>query len=252
MMNTFSSIRFDSRIVVRMSIAGKTTKGLTANPFRLGALAYVVVGVIAALAGDAFNTFDIALIASGVSIGIGVIFIIASFVAPAVTQSKTGKLFGYLSLLAVIILGTAIGLAAYGSQMEDISERYFYGDLATFSAVGFLGLSAIVALVWPCICCSTQKQLKTRVIGLARSSPRIQVSEIASAVSLSSDTVKDLLYDAIGSGDLYGRMDGDTFIRSTAPVGAAHGGAKVLVICPYCGAKTEQGLAKCQNCGAEL
>lgn len=29
-------------------------------------------------------------------------------------------------------------------------------------------------------------------------------------------------------------------------------GAKVFVICPYCGAKTEQGIMKCQNCGADL
>ncbi|MBY8998193.1 MAG: hypothetical protein KGD60_10700 [Candidatus Thorarchaeota archaeon] len=28
--------------------------------------------------------------------------------------------------------------------------------------------------------------------------------------------------------------------------------AKVLVICRYCGSKTEQGITKCQNCGAEL
>jgi len=28
--------------------------------------------------------------------------------------------------------------------------------------------------------------------------------------------------------------------------------AKVFVICPYCGAKTEQGIMKCRNCGADL
>jgi len=28
--------------------------------------------------------------------------------------------------------------------------------------------------------------------------------------------------------------------------------AKVFVICPYCGSKTEQGIMKCRNCGAEL
>jgi hypothetical protein len=27
---------------------------------------------------------------------------------------------------------------------------------------------------------------------------------------------------------------------------------RVFVICPYCGAKTEQGIMKCQNCGADL
>lgn len=28
--------------------------------------------------------------------------------------------------------------------------------------------------------------------------------------------------------------------------------AKVLVICPFCGAKTEQGIMKCENCGSKL
>ena len=27
---------------------------------------------------------------------------------------------------------------------------------------------------------------------------------------------------------------------------------KVLVVCPYCGVKNEQGVLKCQNCSAEL
>lgn len=29
-------------------------------------------------------------------------------------------------------------------------------------------------------------------------------------------------------------------------------GVRVLVICPYCGAKTEQGITNCRNCGANL
>ncbi len=39
-------------------------------------------------------------------------------------------------------------------------------------------------------------------------------------------------------------------VERPTPVSAA--GAKVLVICPYCGAKTEQGILACQNCGADL
>jgi hypothetical protein len=27
---------------------------------------------------------------------------------------------------------------------------------------------------------------------------------------------------------------------------------KVLIVCPFCGGKTEQGVAKCQKCGADL
>lgn len=28
--------------------------------------------------------------------------------------------------------------------------------------------------------------------------------------------------------------------------------AKVLIVCPYCGTKTEQGIINCQSCGAKL
>ena len=28
--------------------------------------------------------------------------------------------------------------------------------------------------------------------------------------------------------------------------------AKVLIVCPFCGGKTEQGLLTCQKCGAQL
>ena len=27
---------------------------------------------------------------------------------------------------------------------------------------------------------------------------------------------------------------------------------KVLIVCPFCGGKTEQGIAKCQKCGADI
>lgn len=37
-----------------------------------------------------------------------------------------------------------------------------------------------------------------------------------------------------------------------APEQAIPKDAKVLIVCPYCGAKTEQGLLKCQNCSADL
>jgi hypothetical protein len=31
-----------------------------------------------------------------------------------------------------------------------------------------------------------------------------------------------------------------------------HVETRILVICPYCGAKNEQGILRCQNCSAEL
>ena len=28
--------------------------------------------------------------------------------------------------------------------------------------------------------------------------------------------------------------------------------APILIVCPFCGSKTKQGLAKCENCGADI
>ena len=36
------------------------------------------------------------------------------------------------------------------------------------------------------------------------------------------------------------------------PQGAVPTAAKVLVVCPYCGGKNEQGMTKCAHCGAEI
>ncbi len=40
--------------------------------------------------------------------------------------------------------------------------------------------------------------------------------------------------------------------KTPAPFATNTQAMKVLVICPYCGAKTEQGIDKCQNCRADL
>jgi hypothetical protein len=42
------------------------------------------------------------------------------------------------------------------------------------------------------------------------------------------------------------------FAYKMGTTGRSTGKAIVLVICPYCGAKTEQGREKCQKCGANL
>ena len=85
-------------------------------------------------------------------------------------------------------------------------------------------------------------------IGLHES---ISINEISQKTGLPEDVVSSILYDAIGKGQLSGRMDGTTFKRS-GPVTGVSPDAKVLVICPYCGAKTEQGLSKCSKCSADI
>ena len=87
------------------------------------------------------------------------------------------------------------------------------------------------------------------------------MTELSSKTGASVKLTSEIVYDAIGKGQLSGRMEGDTFVRS-APGGTTYAApatttrerevVKVLVICPYCGAKTEQGIGKCSNCQADL
>jgi len=98
----------------------------------------------------------------------------------------------------------------------------------------------------------------TRVVGIARGHTRITMEELSEMARLPVDKVKNALYSGIASGMIHGTIEGNTFVRS-APEAAMSSIStrerevvKVLVVCPYCGAKTEQGLSKCQNCQADL
>lgn len=98
----------------------------------------------------------------------------------------------------------------------------------------------------------------TRIVGIARGHTRITMEELSEMARLPVDKVKNALYSAIASGMIHGTIEGNSFVRS-APEAAMSSTStrerevvRVLVICPFCGAKTEQGLSKCQNCQADL
>ena len=76
----------------------------------------------------------------------------------------------------------------------------------------------------------------------------ISIDEISKITGCSENITREIVYDAIGKRELHGGMEGDTFIRSapSAPAYEAPSATtkereavKVLVICSYCGAKTE-------------
>ncbi|MHA1138290.1 MAG: PCI domain-containing protein [Candidatus Thorarchaeota archaeon] len=98
----------------------------------------------------------------------------------------------------------------------------------------------------------------TKVVGIARSHERITMEELANLAQLPAEKVRDALYSAIASGAIHGTIEGNSYIRSSPRAAVSSTSTrerevvKVLVICPYCGAKTEQGLSKCQNCQADL
>jgi len=125
--------------------------------------------------------------------------------------------------------------------------------------VGSLTQGAIVALVILIIALSliifafrTASQWN-KVVGIVKSHKSITIQEAAGKSGVKSDKVSNIIYGAIASGDLFGTMEGDTFSRKKDGVTiTTTQTAKVLVVCPFCGSKTEQGLANCQKCGADL
>ena len=92
-----------------------------------------------------------------------------------------------------------------------------------------------------------------KVVDVINSHEKITIQEVSARSGASHDAVLNIIFEALTLGDLSGTLDGNTFSRITGTVSATPTEtAKVLVICPFCGAKTEQGLAKCQKCSADL
>ena len=116
-------------------------------------------------------------------------------------------------------------------------------------------------IIWPCFCCQGGKNIQSQIVGVVSAHDSISISEVSKITGHSDDIIRKTVYDAIGKRILHGRMEGDIFHRSapSAPAYRTSGVTTkereivtVLVICPYCGAKTEQGIGKCQNCQADL
>ena len=206
--------------------------------FLIGSILTIVSGVILltfTLFGNDDNTPVVIL--GLVLLFLGFIVAITGYTTPSVAQSKEGVSLAYLMIFASILV-----------------------VLWIVSVVGGVLLAISSLIIWPCFCCQGKTKNRDKVIGVASAHDSITVNEISKRTSLTANVVRDLLYDALGKGDIVGKMEGETFIRGR-PTTTTYAKpsttttrevVKVLVICPYCGAKTEQGLTKCQNCKADL
>ncbi len=123
----------------------------------------------------------------------------------------------------------------------------------------FLGVVVSIAVVLVGIALIVTKNRSVKnwnnVIRLAKSQNTITMKEMSRLSGVPEDKITPILVEAIVSGELEGTVKGDTFTKGTPKSSVATVSSdtvKVLVICPYCGAKTEQGIAKCQKCGADM
>lgn len=142
--------------------------------------------------------------------------------------------FGFLLLIAAGLLFVISGQAS--------------SPLGTIFATVIL----IIALSLIIIAFRTASQWN-KVVGIVKAHKSITIQEATGKSGVKSDKVSNIIYGAIASGDLSGTIEGDTFSRKKDGVTVTTTQtAKVLVVCPFCGSKTEQGLTNCQKCGADL
>ena len=171
---------------------------------------------------------------------LAVAIILAVQMYPSFGESKEAFIVSLVAFVGAALFSAEGAWRAFGEQ-EASSPLLFIG----------LGLVALSFLLCPCLCMQGTRRAAASIIGVAAAHESITISDIAKRTGASESVVSSALYDAIGKGKLSGQMVGDTFKR-TGPATRVAPDAKILVICPYCGAKTEQGLAKCQKCNADL
>jgi len=211
----------------------------------IAALAAAIAGAswIAVSGGESFfAVMGILMIVSAVFL------LITGTTTPAVSQSKTGMIVGLILMFGAIL--SIIGVFAMYAP-DEVSSPLLFGGLF---------LTLLPTIIWPCVCCQGSKAIRSQIIGVGSAHDSITITELSNISGASIKATSEIVYDAIGKKELSGRMEGATFIRS-APSTTTYSAptttrereiVKILVICPFCGAKTEQGISKCQNCKADL
>lgn len=112
----------------------------------------------------------------------------------------------------------------------------------------------------------SQELTKTKIIGIARGHSSITMEELSRLTGKPVDKVRDIVYNAISSGNLSGTIEGMTFVRETAAPGTKTVEREVMVTrkvpetCFKCGASinpqevewTGPDTVRCSHCGATL
>ena len=200
----------------------------------------IILGIVSAVLAstDEYAGANLALV-GGVIAFVGIAILAIIYIYPAFGNSKAAL------IVSLVACG---GGAAWTIEMAIRMMGAYASTPLLHIGIGLILFSFILC---PCVCIQGNKKSRGSVIGIAAAHESISINEISQKTGLPEDVVSSILYDAIGKGQLSGRMDGTTFKRSGPATGVSPD-AKVLVICPYCGAKTEQGLSNCSKCGADI
>ena len=217
---------------------------LMENQFLIGSGIVMLTGIAIGLIGI---SYDWILGRIGIALfDIGLIFLITGFASDTIMETREAK-----GLTILMIAGCSLAILGLTSI-----DTFGGGPVAIGAALVIFSF-----IMWPCFCCQGLKDIRSQVVSVVSAHDNISVDEISKITGYSKPIIKHNVFDAIGKSELLGRMEDDTFIRSapSAPAYKAPStttkekeGVKVLIICPHCGAKTEQGISKCQKCQADL
>ncbi len=215
--------------------------------FLIAAVMVMVCGAIFITISEGESMF---VISGAVFLLVGFLLLISGYMTPVVSETMSGMAIGLFLILGAI-MGIVGALSIFNAE-----------DIAYPLLIGSMVVTALSCLSWPCICCQRSSGVKSQIIGVASAHDRISITELSNISGAPIKLTSEIVYDAIGKGKLKGHMDGDVFVSSSGAASTSYTApttttrerevVKVLVICPYCGAKTEQGLSKCQNCQADL
>ncbi len=174
---------------------------------------------------------------------LGFVALLTGYTTPSVSRSKEGVALSYILIIGSILI--MIGVLDFDALW-----------ILMLLGGGLLGATFIIC--WPCVCCTGKSKNRDKVIGVANAHDNISMAELSQRTGMSIDVVRDIVYDALGKNQLVGKMEGEFFVRGR-PVTTTYTPApmereivKVLVVCPFCGAKNEQGTPRCHNCQAAL
>ncbi|MFW9920594.1 MAG: hypothetical protein ACFFED_13405 [Candidatus Thorarchaeota archaeon] len=175
---------------------------------------------------------------------LGFIVLVTGYTTPSVSRGKEGVSLSYIMIIASILI--MIGTLDFNALW-----------ILMLLGGGLLALTFLI--LWPCFCCTGKSKNRDKVIGVANAHDSITMYDLSQRTGISIDVVRDIVYDAIGKNQLVGKMEGEFFVRGrpvtttyTPPTTTEREIVKVLVVCPFCGAKNEQGTPKCHNCQASL
>ena len=167
------------------------------------------------------------------------------------------NIWNCLSCLGGLLLLFGAGMAAI------FTAAYFYilymlgqtFDDGGAQVISLITSGAVIAIIGAAIMSFQFSRARkwNKLVRFAKTKGEITIQEAAEEVGVSPEKARAIIIEAAGEGELSGTIRGDVFTRGQpAVITRTEESTIVLVVCPYCGAKNQQGMPRCHNCDSAI